>query len=107
MKKIDNFSKNGSQLYTSIINFSDTARIIYDRVKPGQINVHNIPFSGRGTDFEAAFREAYNVANRYIRQETVIFIFMTDGGATYPQTSIRLLEGLMTNYPKKFTYSGI
>ncbi len=31
------------------------------------------------TDFEKAFEEAYQVANKYVHQEKIKFIFMTDG----------------------------
>ena len=32
---------------------------------------------------------------------------MTDGGDSYPENGINLLQGLMQNYPKKLIYSGI
>ena len=108
MKKIDNLNKDGSEFYTSIINFSKTARLIYNRVKPNQIDVNSIPFiCGADTDFEGPFKLAYDIANNYIKQETIIFVFMTDGLASYPSKSIELLESLMNKYPNKFKYSGI
>ena len=32
---------------------------------------------------------------------------MTDGGASYPSSGIKMLQGLMEHYPKKLIYSGI
>jgi hypothetical protein len=32
---------------------------------------------------------------------------MTDGGASYPPNGIKMLQGLIDNYPKKLIYSGI
>ena len=90
--KINKLSKNGIEVHVTIINFESRARIIYNRAKPDQINAYNIPYGDGGTDFEAAFRQAYDVANSYIHQETIIFIFMTDGGASYPSKSIALFQ---------------
>lgn len=90
--KINKLSKNGIEVYVTIINFGSHARIIYNRVKPDQINAFSIPFANTGTDFEAAFRQAYDVANKYIHQEAIVFIFMTDGGASYPSNSIALFQ---------------
>ena len=57
-----------------------------------QINTYQIPYGNGGIDFEAAFRQADNVANNHIHQETIGFIFMINGGATYHSNSIALFQ---------------
>ena len=50
---------------------------------------------------------AAGIATNYIANSTVVFIFMTDGGASYPSAGIKALKDLMVKHPNKFKYAGI
>ena len=50
---------------------------------------------------------AAQIAGSYITNSTVVFIFMTDGGASYPSNGIQALRNLQSRYPNKMKYAGI
>ena len=70
--------------FVTIINFACSARIIYERVPASSVNISNVTYGCGGTDFSSAFSKVYSVAQKTIHQETIAFMFMTDGGDTYP-----------------------
>ena len=50
---------------------------------------------------------AAQIAVKYIASSIIVFIFMTDGGASYPTSGIQALKKLQSNYPNKMKYAGI
>lgn len=64
-------------------------------------------FSSGGTDFDPPFDMAADIAQRYINNSIILFIFMTDGGSSYPSRGIQRLRSLQSSYPNKFKYAGI
>ena len=62
---------------------------------------------GGGTDFDEAFKLAAQITEKYIANSLVVFIFMTDGGASYPSKGIAALQKLQKFYPNKLKYAGI
>ena len=66
-----------------------------------------MPFIGGGTNFDAPFNIAAALAEKYITSSSVVFIFMTDGGASYPAKGVAAMKKLRSIYPNKFTYAGI
>ncbi len=50
---------------------------------------------------------AATIATKYISQATVVFIFMTDGGASYPSAGIQSLKKLQTSFIDRLKYAGI
>ena len=45
---------------------------------PNQVNI-KLNFEGGGTNFSSAFSTVYDVMIKYIQNECIKFIFMTDG----------------------------
>ena len=50
---------------------------------------------------------AAGLATKYIQNATIVFIFMTDGGASLPSNGIKIMKDLQTRYPNKLKYAGI
>ena len=50
---------------------------------------------------------AAQIASQFIENETIAFIFMTDGGAKFPATGIKALKEIQQKHPKKLHYAGI
>jgi hypothetical protein len=50
---------------------------------------------------------AANLAQKYITNSIVLFIFMTDGGSSYPTAGVQKLRNIQANNPNKFKYAGI
>ena len=50
---------------------------------------------------------AAQVAARYIKNAIVVFIFMTDGGASLPNAGIQALKQLQRDNPNRLKYAGI
>jgi hypothetical protein len=51
-----------------------------------------LSFRGGGTVFDPPFIEAARLAKKYIDQSIIVFIFMTDGGASFPTNGIKALK---------------
>ena len=67
----------------------------------------NIPYNGGGTNFEYPFLMAAEMAEKYIEDSFIVFIFMTDGSAVFPVKGTTALKKLQSDHPKKFYYIGI
>jgi len=106
IEKIASMDAGKNLLRVSLIKFDDTASIIHDNYAPGQVNT-NLPCRGGGTIFDPPFNLAASLAAKYISTATIVFIFMTDGGASYPSTGIQALKQLQKSYPNKLKYVGI
>ena len=66
-----------------------------------------MPCRGGGTLFNPPFNLAATLAGKYIPNAIVVFIFMTDGGASFPTNGIAALKRLQATYPNKLKYAGI
>ncbi len=44
---------------------------------------------------------------RYVQGAKIRFIFMTDGGDSYPSTQVSSIKSLKNLYPNKIEYYGI
>ena len=66
-----------------------------------------MPFSSGGTEFGPPFNMAASLAEKYIANSIVVFIFMTDGGAGLPTNGIAALKKLQTKNPNQLKYAGI
>lgn len=64
-------------------------------------------YKGGTTNFEPLFDEAARIAQYYIDNSIIVFIFMTDGFADYPIDAIQDLKKIKLDYPDKFHYAGI
>ena len=93
-------------LKISIIKFDSSAQIVCENYNPSQVNP-NLSFRGGGTDFDPPFNEAARIARKYIDNSIIVFIFMTDGGASYPTNGVQALKSLQMVHPNKLHYSGI
>jgi len=80
--------------------------MVCENYNPSQVNP-NLSFRGGKTNFEPPFNEAAKIAGKYIDKSIIVFIFMTDGGASFPTNGIKALKQLQINHPKKLHYAGI
>jgi len=64
-------------------------------------------YQGGGTNFDPPFDMAANLAQKYISNSIILFIFMTDGGSSYPVSGVQKLRSLQANNPNRFKYAGI
>ena len=80
--------------------------MVCEDYNPSQVNP-NLSFGGGGTNFDPPFNEAARIARKYIDKSIIVFIFITDGGASYPTKGIQALKSLKISHPKKLYYSGI
>ena len=49
----------------------------------------DLPYKSGGTNFEPPFSLAAELSARYINNFETVFIFMTDGQASYPEQGIQ------------------
>lgn len=63
--------------------FNNTSRLFQENATPNSTSL-KIPFVSGGTDFSNAFSMAYKLMAKYVVNQKIRFIFMTDGGAPYP-----------------------
>ena len=105
--KIKTHAGSAGNIFASVINFASNYRIIYEREDVMNINSSKIQYGGGGTYFEPVFQAAYNIAQKTIQNEIILFIFMTDGGSSYPSNEVSQFQQMMKQYPKRFIYSGI
>ena len=57
--------------------------------------------------FEYPFDMAADIAQAYIEDSFIVFVFMTDGSAVFPVKGTDRMKKLQLDHPKKFYYIGI
>ena len=107
LDKIVKHEKNGGNSYVTIINFEQNQRIIYERVKPSAVEMQKISYSGGGTSFNPVFDKVAEITDKTINREKIVFVFMTDGYANYPENEVGKLQTIMKAHPNNFIYTGI
>lgn len=50
---------------------------------------------------------AATIAEKYIEKALIVFIFMTDGEASYPAKGVQSLRKLQLKFSNKLKYAGI
>ena len=110
LDKIIEHEKKYGNSYVTIVNFTSKQRVIYERVKPTEVNMEKIQQKwvwSWGRSFNSVFEKAAKITNQNINQQTITFVFMTDGDAEYPKNWIDKFQTIMKNHPNKFIYRGI
>ena len=79
IEKTKNFAYSEGKIFISIIIFARDCRYPLKRVDVRKVNVDGLERSGGPTEFEPVFEQAYKIASRNIRNEIILFNFMTDG----------------------------
>lgn len=106
IQKIDALDAGSNKSRVSLILFASNARVICENYLPSQVNT-NPQYGGGGTIFDPPFNEAARIAASYIDHATIVFIFMTDGGSSFPNEGVKALKRLQSSHPNKFHYAGI
>jgi hypothetical protein len=83
MEKIKAKDANKNKTKVSLMVFNSNLSMICENEIPSKVNT-NPPFKGGGTNFALPFSKAAEIAGKYISNSVIVFIFMTDGGASYP-----------------------
>jgi Mg-chelatase subunit ChlD len=75
----------------SIVPFSNTASILYERGTKRITNTEG--YTGGGTNFAAALQKALEIVGRNDARYECRIVFFTDGEATVPTAELKLLTG--------------
>ena len=86
MQTIKNIYQQTNKAKISIMGFDDHLNLTCENMNPDSITKPS--YTGGGTDFDNPFNKTVELARRYINNSTVVFIFMTDGQASYPTKGI-------------------
>lgn len=84
----------------SILLEGSNCLVFQENVSPSQVNFRVFPRLG-GNNFLDTFSKAYKIMNEWVGHSKIKFIFMTDGGCSYPSTAISMIKMLQMRNPDK------
>ena len=104
---IQEIDEKANKAKVTFLQFDQGFTIQYENKSAHQINPDTSISCGGGTDFDPTFDYVAQISATYIQSATIVFIFMTDGGSSYPKRGVDAMKQLQAQHPKKFKYTGI